>query len=128
MNINTDPTTKILLGVIATGVAALTALAFERRYQSCCSTNGPDPSSTPPVVPPQNSLKDRIEEGVDTLKEKAGAWKNKVSDSLEDAADKVKDRIKHGVEALKDGAEDAAAETKKTAGAVTDLWKSQVPS
>ena len=28
----TDPSTKVLLGIIATGVAALTALAFEKRY------------------------------------------------------------------------------------------------
>jgi hypothetical protein len=106
MNIKTDPTTKILLGIIATGVAALTALAFEKRYQACRSSGNPAEGDD------ANSLRNRIEDGVDSLKEKAGVWKEKVSDGFERVTEKVKDGIKHGGEVLKEETKDAAEETK----------------
>lgn len=76
MNHKTDSTTKILLTIIATGVAAMTALAFEKRYLACaakgCAVGCGD----------GKSMTDKIEDGLHTLKEKANEWKDKLSDDV----------------------------------------------
>ena len=137
----TDSTTKVLLGVIATGVAALTALAFEKRYQACRNTDGADDMDDATdhaydsisrktkqlgrkVSEGASSLKDRIEDGVDTLKEKAVHLKDRVSDTIEragshirDGAEKLADGFSTGAEKVKDGAEDAADAAKKALAA-----------
>lgn len=96
----TDPTTKILLGVIATGVAALTAIAFERRYCNGGTFKPADDlkdaasdtyqkisrnveQAGTDVSEQAASLKERVEDGVDTLKDKAGSLKERISDRLE---------------------------------------------
>ena len=137
----TDSTTKVLLGIIATGVAALTALAFEKRYQACINSDPAGDSDdatdhaydrisrkTPEmgrsVRQEANSLKDRLEDGVDSLKEKAGHFKETVSDGLEragshlrDGAEKLNDGLRTGAGEVKDVAIDAAEEAERAAAA-----------
>jgi hypothetical protein len=132
----TDPTTKVLLGVIATGVAALTALAFERRYHrqlrplvddlSDATDHAYDRISrktreiSHAAKEEAGSLRDRFEDGVDTLREKAGDLRERVSDGLEragghlrDGAEKLRDSLKIASAEVKDGAQDAAEEAKR---------------
>ena len=135
--LKSDPTTKVLLGVIATGVAALTALAFEKRYQACRNADPADDVNDATdhaydrisrkgremgrhLRDEAHSLKDRVEDGVDVLKEKASNLKDRVSDGLEragshlrDGAEKLKDGLASGADKVKDGAEEASAEAKR---------------
>jgi methyl-accepting chemotaxis protein len=127
----TDPTTKVLLGVIATGIAALTALAFEKRYQRQLRPLVDDLSDSADHAYDRisrktqqfgratrdeaASLRDRFEEGVETLREKAGDLRERVSDGLEragghlrDGAEKLRDSLKTAATEVKDGAQDAA--------------------
>ena len=137
----TDPTTNILLGVIATGVAALTALAFEKRY-NCQLGSAPDDMDDATdhaydrisrktqqfgraAREEAGSLKDRWDEGVENVREKAGNLKDRVSDSvdrvgdhLRDGAEKLRDGIKQASTDVKTGAADAAEEAKRAAAAV----------
>lgn len=134
----TDSTTKVLLGVIATGVAALTALAFEKRYHNQfrpvedelddSTDHAYDRISRAaqlgrPAREQASSFKDRWEDGVENLREKAGQLKDRVSDSAERAGDhlregaeKMRDGLKHAGADVKEGAEDAAEEAKRALG------------
>jgi len=132
----TDPTTKVLLGVIATGVAALTALAFEKRYHNHAAAAADDIRDAAgntyerisrhvretgrEVRQETASQRDRFEDGVEHLREKAGAFKERVSDSLDRAgnhlqagAEKLKDSLQQGAEAVKDGADEASGEARR---------------
>ena len=135
--LKSDPTTKVLLGVIATGVAALTALAFEKRYLACRSAHPSDELEDATdhaydrisrktkemgrnIRDEAHSLKDRVEDGVDVLREKASNLKDRVSDGLEragthlrDGAEKLKDGLASGAANAKDGAENASEEARK---------------
>ncbi len=131
-----DQSNTILLGIIATGVAALTALAFEKRYQQCAREGDfPDDDSSPSegfdrirqranaagrkIEHEASNLKDRLEDGYENLKEKAVGLKDRVSDGFEragghlkDGAARLKDGVKEAAEELKEGAKDATAEVK----------------
>jgi methyl-accepting chemotaxis protein len=132
----TDPATKVLLGVIATGVAALTALAFEKRYHrqlrplvdnlSDATDHAYDRISRKTqdlrrtARDEAGSLRDRFEDGVETLREKAGDLRERVSDSLEragghfrDGAEKFRDSLKTAAVEVKDGAQDAAGAARR---------------
>ena len=135
--LKTDPTTKVLLGVIATGVAALTALAFEKRYQACRSADPTDDLEDATdhaydrisrktrevgrnIRGEAHSLKERLEDGVDSLKDKAVNLKERVSDGIEragshlhDGAEKLKDGLANGADKIRDGAQDASEEARK---------------
>ena len=135
--LKSDPSTKVLLGIIATGVAALTALAFEKRYQACRNANPTDDMDDATehaydrisrktqemgrnIRADAHSLKERLEDGVETLKEKAVNLKDRVSDSVEragshlrDGAEKMNDGLTSGAEKVKETAEDAAEDAKK---------------
>ena len=135
-----DTTTKVLLGVIATGVAALTALAFEKRYQACCDATDDLDDSTDHAYDrisrktremgheareKVGSFKDKVEDGVDALKEKAGQFKDRMGDSLDkvgnhlrDGAEKLKDGLRSGAEEVKDAGAQAAEDAKKAANAL----------
>jgi gas vesicle protein len=125
-----DQTTNVLLGIIATGVAAMAAIAFEKRYhrQLCNMADQADDAMDHAydrishrtqeigrsVRQEAGALRDRIEDGVETLREKAGNLKEKVSDSLERAggqvragAEKAKEGLKQGVETVKEEVRDA---------------------
>jgi gas vesicle protein len=131
-----DQTTNVLLGIIATGVAALTALAFEKRYYRSFRHAGEELDDSldhaydrishstheagRAVKEKASSLRDRFEDGVETLKEKAGQLKDRVSHSLDragshlrDGAEKLKDGIKDGAEEVKEGAEAAGDEARR---------------
>lgn len=135
-----EQTTHLLLGVIATGVAALAAIAFEKRYRSNLrrfageadeamdhayeriGREGQHLGQT--VRHEASSLRERLGDGLDSLKEKAGVLRERVSDSLDrvgghlrEGADKMKDGLKDGAEDLKDGAEAAAEEARRAMGA-----------
>ncbi len=137
-----DPSTKVLLGVIATGVAALTALAFEKRYhrqlQHQPAENDLDDATDhaydrisrksrqigQQVREEAHSLRDRFEDGVDSLREKAGELRERVSDSVErvgghlrDGAEKLRDGLKSAAGEAKDGAQEAAEEAKRAVAA-----------
>ena len=135
-----EHTTNLLLGVIATGVAALAAIAFERRYRSSLRQFAGEADEAmdhayerisrenqhlgQTVRHEASSLRDRLGDGLETLKEKAGVLRERVSDSLERAgghlregAEKMKDGLKDGAEDLKDGAEAAAEEARRAMGA-----------
>ena len=132
----TDPATKVLLGVIATGVAALTALAFEKRYHrqlrpllddlgdatdhayDRISRKTQDLRRT--AREEAGSLRDRFEDSVETLREKAGGLRERVSDGLEragghlrDGAEKLRDSLQTAATEVKDGTQEAAAEAKR---------------
>lgn len=132
----TDPTTKVLLGVIATGIAALTALAFEKRYHRQLRGLVDDVSNATDHAYDRisgktqdlrrtarseaGSLRDRFEDGVETLREKAGDLRERVSDSLEragghfrDGSEKLRDSLKTAAVEVKDGAQDAAGEARR---------------
>ena len=137
----TDPTTNVLLGVIATGVAALTALAFEKRYRNCSATSVADDikdaaghayerisrnvqHADREVRHEAASLKERVEDGIDSVKEKAGSFKERISDSFERVgnhlhagADKLKDSFRNAAGEIKEGAQDAAEDARKAAAA-----------
>ena len=136
----TDSTTKILLGVIATGVAALTALAFEKRYneQLDCGSDDMDDATDHAydrisrktnqlgrsARDEASHLKDRWDEGVENVKEKAGKIKDRVSDGVErvgdhlrDGAEKLRDGLKSAASEARHGAEDAAEEAKRAVAA-----------
>jgi|GEM_PF-7081632 hypothetical protein len=121
----TDPTIKILLGVIATGVAALTAIAFERRYSSCSASKPAEDlknaandacqrvsrnveQAGSDVIEAAASLNERVGDGVDTLKDKAGSLKERITDRLE----RVGDHLHAGAERLKDSFRTVAGEAK----------------
>ena len=133
----TDPSTKVLLGIIATGVAALTALAFEKRYHrqlrplvdelddatghayDRLSRKTQQLGST--ARDEAGNLRDRFEDGVETLRKKAGELKERVSDTVErvgshlrDGADCLRDGFKSAASEAKEGVEGAAEEAKRT--------------
>ena len=132
MQIKPDPTTKVLLGIIATGVAALTALAFEKRYHEQCSNDVDDPDDSTDHAYDRisrktkqfgraareeaSSLKDRWEDGVDHLREKASQIKDRVSEG----ADRVGDHLREGAEKLRDGLRQAAGDAKDGAAEAAD--------
>ncbi len=137
----TDPTTKILLGVIATGVAALTAIAFERRYCNGGTFKPADElkdaandtyqkisrnveQAGTDVSEQAASLKEQVEDGLDTLKDKAGSLKERISDRLERVGDhlhagaeRLKDSFRTAAGEAKDGAVDAAEEARRAMAA-----------
>ena len=136
----TDSTTKILLGVIATGVAALTALAFEKRYHNQLDPAIDDLDDSTDHAYDRisrktqqlgraageeaNSLKDRWDDGVENVREKAVKLKDRVSDSVErvgdhlrDGAEKLRDGIKQASTEVNAGSEEAAEEAKRAAAA-----------
>ena len=136
----TDSTSKILLGVIATGVAALTALAFEKRYHNQLDPAMDDLDDATDHAYDRisrktqqlgraareeaSSLKDRWEDGVENVREKAGRLKDRVSDGVErvgdhlrDGAEKLRDGIKHAATDIKVGSEEAVEEAKRAAAA-----------
>jgi ElaB/YqjD/DUF883 family membrane-anchored ribosome-binding protein len=121
----TDPTTKILLGVIATGVAALTAIAFERRYCNHSASHRAEDLKNAAsdayqrvrrnveqaggdAIEEAASLHERVGGGVDTLKDKAGSLKERITDHLE----RVGDHLHAGAERLKDSFRTVAGEAK----------------
>ena len=136
----TDSTTKVLLGVIATGVAALTALAFERRYHNQLrpalddledasehAYNRISRSAKEIGSAARNeahTLKDRWDDGVESLRGKAVNLKEKVSDGVErvgdhlrDGAEKLRDGLKHATAEAQEGVEDASEEAKRALAA-----------
>lgn len=133
----TDPSTKILLGIIATGVAAMTALAFERRYHrqlrhlvnqldgatghACESLGNQTRQAALTARNEAATLRDRFEDGVENLREKASGLKDRVSDSVErvsghlrDGAEKLREGFKTAASEAKEDVEDAAEEAKRT--------------
>lgn len=135
----TDPTTKVLLGVIATGVAALTALAFEKRYHrqlrpimdelDDATDHAYDRISRKTqqlgraAREEASSLRDRFDDGVETLRDKAGRLKDRVAESVEiagdhlrDGAEKLRDGLKQAASDVKEGTTEAADEAKRAFG------------
>lgn len=138
-----DPTTNVLLGIIAAGVAAMAAIAFERRYQRSLRYSYDDPDwddaedatshaydrirrqanqAGRTVKREAASLRERFEDGVDQLKDKAVSFKERVSDSMErigshlhDGAEKLKDGLADGAQEIKDGVQDASEEARRAA-------------
>lgn len=131
-----EQTTHLLLGIIATGVAAMAAIAFERRYHRQLRHLAHEADDVLDHAYERishqtqqlgraarheaASLHDRIEDGVGTFKEKASALKERVSDGLETAgsqlrggAEKLGDRLKEGADAVKAGAENAAEKARQ---------------
>jgi gas vesicle protein len=131
-----EQTTHLLLGVIATGVAALAAIAFEKRYRASLRQFAGEADEAldhaydrisresqqlgQTVRHEAGTLREKLGDGMETLKEKAGVLRERVSDGLErvgghlrQGAEKMKEGIKEGAEDLKDGAEEAAEEARR---------------
>lgn len=132
-----DKTTNILLGLIATGVAALTAIAFEQRYHKQLRRmaagaadamdlardrlSGEAQQIGRTVRQETSTLRGNIESGVQALKEKAAALKERVAGSLERAGSRFREEgaqletsVKEGAESVKDAAETAAEEARSS--------------
>ncbi len=131
-----EQTTHLLLGVIATGVAALAAIAFEKRYRANLrqfageadealdqaydriSREGQHLGQT--VRHEAGTLRERLGDGLDTLKEKAGELRERVSDGLDrvgghlrEGAEKMKEGMKDGAENMKHGVDEATEEARR---------------
>ncbi len=129
-----DPSSKFILAIIAGGVAALTAIALERRHHRRLrhlrqmvddlepSNQPPTPGRlTRPLTRPLNRsaraeldhLRDRLEEGVESLRGKTAELKERVAETLEQA----EDRLREGAGKLREGFQRAAAAAKDATAA-----------
>ncbi len=125
-----DPSSKFILAIIAGGVAALTAIALERRHHRRLRhlrqmVDDLEPSSQPPtpgrLTRPLNRsaraeldhLRDRLEEGVESLRGKTAELKERVAETLEQA----EDRLREGAGKLREGFQRAAAAAKDATAA-----------
>ncbi len=127
-----DNTTNFLLGIIATGVTVLTVLAFEKRFPECLSEVGDEldefkdragnqaRKAGRAVESAATGLRDRVDEGVETLKDKAAAFKERFAEESDDASHHLKEGasdiargFQRGAEDVKQGFGEAADEAGK---------------